>query len=143
MDFCRAKYQPFTLDAFDAGDNLVEVLGRLADHDGFRLMVRRDYGRVRLFTRNGHDCAGRYPALVAAALPAPSILIDGEAVVADAQGCCLVGAAAGPRARSRRSQSAFDLLELDGKDLRVLPLEKAQGRAQGPAQAGAVRPGAQ
>ena len=26
-------------------------------HDGFRLMVRRDGDRVRLFTRNGHDWA--------------------------------------------------------------------------------------
>jgi ATP-dependent DNA ligase len=27
-------------------------------HDGFRLMVQRAGGRVRLFTRNGHDWAG-------------------------------------------------------------------------------------
>jgi ATP-dependent DNA ligase len=26
-------------------------------HDGFRLMVRRDGARVRLFTRNGYDWA--------------------------------------------------------------------------------------
>ena len=37
-------------------------------HDGYRLMVRRDDGRVRCFTRNGHDWADRFPAIVDAAL---------------------------------------------------------------------------
>jgi ATP-dependent DNA ligase len=51
-------------------------------HDGYRLMVRRDGARVRCFTRNGHDWADRFPAIVEAAarLQAPSFLIDGEAV---------------------------------------------------------------
>ena len=33
-------------------------------HDGYRLMVRRDGARVRCFTRNGHDWADRFPAIV-------------------------------------------------------------------------------
>ena len=37
-------------------------------HDGYRLMVRRDGSRVRCFTRNGHDWANRFPAIVDAAL---------------------------------------------------------------------------
>ena len=51
-------------------------------HDGYRLMVRRDGARVRCFTRNGHDGADRFPAIVDAAqrLKAQSFLIDGEAV---------------------------------------------------------------
>jgi bifunctional non-homologous end joining protein LigD len=32
--------------------------------DGYRLMVRRDGLRVRCFTRNGHDWADRFPAIV-------------------------------------------------------------------------------
>jgi bifunctional non-homologous end joining protein LigD len=53
-------------------------------HDGYRLMVRRDGARVRCFTRNGHDWADRFPAIVEAALriKAASFLIDGEAVIA-------------------------------------------------------------
>ena len=52
-------------------------------HDGYRLMVRRDGLRVRCFTRNGHDWADRFPAIVYAALriKAASFLIDGEAVI--------------------------------------------------------------
>src|ERR1700738_2261929 len=33
-------------------------------HDGYRLMLRRDGARVRCFTRNGHDWADRFPAIV-------------------------------------------------------------------------------
>ena len=57
-------------------------------HDGFRMMVRRDGDRVRAFTRNGNNWAARYPAKTAAAarVPPRSFLIDGEVVVADAQG---------------------------------------------------------
>jgi bifunctional non-homologous end joining protein LigD len=36
-------------------------------HDGYRLMLRRDGSRVRCFTRNGHDWADRFPAIVDAA----------------------------------------------------------------------------
>jgi len=53
-------------------------------HEGYRLMVRRDGSRVRCFTRNGHDWADRFPAIVDAAsrIQASSFLIDGEAVIA-------------------------------------------------------------
>jgi ATP-dependent DNA ligase len=36
-------------------------------HDGFRMIVARDGDRVRLFTRNGHDWANRYPRIVESA----------------------------------------------------------------------------
>jgi bifunctional non-homologous end joining protein LigD len=57
-------------------------------HDGFRLMVRREGSRVRLFTRGGHDWADRFPAVVGAAsrLRATSLLIDGEAVICGEDG---------------------------------------------------------
>jgi bifunctional non-homologous end joining protein LigD len=49
-------------------------------HDGYRLMVRRDGPRVRCFTRNGHDWADHFLAIVEAAarFKAQSFLIDGE-----------------------------------------------------------------
>lgn len=37
-------------------------------HDGYRLMVQRDGARVRCFTRNGHDWADRFSAIVEAAI---------------------------------------------------------------------------
>ena len=53
-------------------------------HDGYRVIVRRDGGRVRCFTRNGHDWADRFRAIVDAALrlKASSFLLDGEVVIA-------------------------------------------------------------
>jgi len=94
-------------------------------HDGFRLMARRDSVGIRLLTRNGHDWADRYPAIVEAvkALRARSCLLDGEAVVCDESGLAVF-----ERLRYRRADHsvllfAFDLLELDGQDLRREPLE--------------------
>ena len=51
-------------------------------HDGYRLMVRRNGDRVRLFTRHGYDWTERYPriAKAMAGLKVTSALIDGEAV---------------------------------------------------------------
>jgi bifunctional non-homologous end joining protein LigD len=51
-------------------------------HDGYRLMVHRDVLRVRCFTRNGHDWADRFPAIVDAPrrIKTQSFLID-EAVI--------------------------------------------------------------
>jgi hypothetical protein len=84
---------------------------------------------VRCFTRNGHDWADRFPAIVDAAhrIKAQSLLIDGEAVIT---------AMTGPdfhalRSRSRGSETvlyAFDLIEHDGDDLRNLPLIERKRR---------------
>ena len=85
------------------------------------MMVRRDPAGVRLITRNGHDWSGRFPLIAEAAgmLRARSFLIDGEAVACDGDG--------GPAALRRQDGQvflfAFDLLELDGRDMRREPLE--------------------
>src|SRR5262245_12887170 len=89
------------------------------------MMVRRDSAGVRLLTRNANDWTDRYPliAAAAAALKARSFLIDGEAVACDGDGMPSFD-----RLRYRRADGtvflfAFDLLELDGVDLRQEPLE--------------------
>jgi bifunctional non-homologous end joining protein LigD len=94
-------------------------------HDGFRLMVRRDGAGIRLLTRNGYDWAPRYPLSIEA-VNAPKVrscLLDGEAVACDDNGLAVF-----ERLRHRRDDHsvflfAFDLLELDGQDLRREPLE--------------------
>src|SRR5262245_49768184 len=94
-------------------------------HDSFRMMVRRDAVGVRLLTRRGNDWTQRYPLIAAAvgALRVRSCLIDGEAVA-----CGDDGLPTFDRLRYRRADAsvflfAFDLLELDGRDLRREPLE--------------------
>jgi ATP-dependent DNA ligase len=94
-------------------------------HDGFRLMARRDAASVRLLTRNGIDWAARYPQIseAATALQVRSFLLDGEAVACGGDGMPVFD-----RLRYRRQDGAvflfaFDLLELNGQDLRREPIE--------------------
>src|SRR3977135_1717225 len=63
-------------------------------HDGYLLIVRREGEAVRLFTGRGYDCTERYPAIAAAAakLRAKSFTLDGEAVVAGADGVAVFDA---------------------------------------------------
>src|SRR5712664_2785942 len=63
------------------------------NHDGYRLIVRRDGPIVRLYTRNAYDWTVRLPAIAAAAgrIKAKSFTIDGEALdraTASHRGCC-------------------------------------------------------
>jgi bifunctional non-homologous end joining protein LigD len=99
-------------------------------HDGYRLIARRDGERVRLFTRRGYDWTERFPAIATAAakLRAKSFTLDGEAVI-----CGPDGIAAFDELHSRRRLGeailyAFDLLELNGEDLRPLPFSKRKLR---------------
>jgi bifunctional non-homologous end joining protein LigD len=93
-------------------------------HDGYRLQVRRDGEAVRLFTRRGYDWSGRYPAIAstAAKLRATSFTLDGEAVVCGSNGIAIFDALHRHGTVSEAMLYAFDLLELDGEDLRALPL---------------------
>jgi ATP-dependent DNA ligase len=98
-------------------------------HDGYRLIVWRRMDRVRLFTRRGYDWSDRYPLVVATAEAlTQDATIDGELVVCDRSGIadfeCL---------HSREHDRvaflyAFDLLELDGVDVRPLALAERKDR---------------
>jgi ATP-dependent DNA ligase len=57
-------------------------------------------------------------------LPVRSCLIDGEAIVCDENGLAVYELICRDDAGERAVLSAFDLLELDGKDLRRKPIEK-------------------
>jgi bifunctional non-homologous end joining protein LigD len=93
-------------------------------HDGYRLQVRRDGATVRLFTRRGYDWTERYPAIAAAALEVggQSFTLDGEAVVCGADGIAIFDALHRRGTVQEALLQAFDLLELDGTDLRPMPL---------------------
>lgn len=93
-------------------------------HDGYRIIARRDQGGVRLITRKGHDFTARFPlaAAAVAALPARSFLIDGEAIACDDNGLAVFEMI---RHHHREVElCAFDLLELDGEDLRSSAIEE-------------------
>jgi bifunctional non-homologous end joining protein LigD len=95
-------------------------------HDGFRMLVRRDGTGVRLLTRNGHDWTGRFPLIAKAALALrlTSCLIDGEVVACDGDGLPVFDRLRYRRDDRRAFLYAFDLLELNGDDLRREPIER-------------------
>src|SRR3954468_4704618 len=57
-------------------------------HDGWRILARKDAGRVRLWSRNRRDWSIAFPGIVAAlaALPVKSCILDAEAVAHNEQG---------------------------------------------------------
>jgi len=97
-------------------------------HDGYRCQVLLERGQVRVFTRNGHDWTDRYPSIVLAAanLRCKSAIIDGEAIVQNGEGASDFEALS--VAMRWRPNSiilyAFDIMHLNGRDLRRLPLSE-------------------
>ena len=95
-------------------------------HDGFRILARRGPAGVRLITRNGNDFTHRFPFIEMAikSLPVRSCLIDGEAIVCDENGLAVFELIRRRGALASAVLCAFDLLELDGQDLRHQPIEE-------------------
>jgi bifunctional non-homologous end joining protein LigD len=98
-------------------------------HDGFRIMARRDSAGVRLITRHGNDFTARFPMAVEAvtALSARSFLLDGEAIVTNERGLAVFDLIRHQRHGDDAVLIAFDMIELDGEDLRRTPIEFRKG----------------
>jgi len=94
-------------------------------HDGFRIIARKDGERVRLYSRPGNDFTHRFPLIVDALsrLRSRSCIIDGEAVACDDDGIASFDLVRHHRANDSVFLYAFDLIELNGDDLRRDPLE--------------------
>jgi bifunctional non-homologous end joining protein LigD len=94
-------------------------------HDGYRMMVRRDAAGVRLLTRGGYDWASRFPLVAEAVnmLPVKSCLLDGELVACNEARLSVFAILRRREAERSAFLYAFDLIELDGRDLRREPIE--------------------
>jgi bifunctional non-homologous end joining protein LigD len=102
-----------------AGDGWIHEI----KHDGYRLLALRSGARVRLLTRNGFEWTERFPRIVAAieALDVKSCIIDGEAICIGQGGLAdfeLLRGGLEPVV-----MCAFDILKIDGDDLRWETLE--------------------
>jgi bifunctional non-homologous end joining protein LigD len=95
-------------------------------HDGFRILARRNTSGVRLYTRNGYNFADRFPKIVEAivSLPVQSCFIDGEAIVVDESGLSVFELIRYRQHDHAAVLCAFDLIELNGKDMRGSPIEE-------------------
>jgi len=98
--------------------------------DGFRVVAHVDHGVVTLRSRNGNDVTEAYPRVTAAlARIRHHAVLDGELVALDRQGRSrfqLLQEARKSGARLR--YCVFDLMYLDGRDLRRLPLVERKDR---------------
>ncbi|MBZ9859711.1 RNA ligase family protein [Mesorhizobium sp. CA12] len=95
--------------------------------DGYRTQVIKDAEGIRLFTKSGIDWTAKYKPLAAEAqgIEAASFIIEGETIVINEAG--LSDFHALRSAITRRPQDlylvAFDLLHLNGHDLRDMTLK--------------------
>ena len=104
-------------------------------HDGYRCQVLLERGYARVFTRNGYDWSDRYPSIAhaAAKLPCLSAIIDGEAIVQDKNGASDFDALSSAIRWHPDSVIlyAFDLMHLNGRDLRPKPLFERRALLKG------------
>ena len=93
-------------------------------HDGFRFLAVRHRKQVRVYSRGGHDWSERLPAIAKAlrALPVRSVVLDGEGVICGPDGRSEFDAMRACFSRQGAPGAflyAFDVLELDGRDMRT------------------------
>ena len=121
---------PTLVDEPPAGPGWVHEI----KHDGWRSELAINGDRVQAFTRRGIDYSRQFAPIVAEAkrLGCSSALIDGEIIVQDEQGRSDFGSLKGAMAgqQHRLIFYAFDLLHLDGEDLRRLPLLQRKAKLQ-------------
>ncbi|WP_352731920.1 RNA ligase family protein [Mesorhizobium sp. M0460] len=110
--------------------------------DGYRTQLIKDEDGIRVLTRRGYDWTERYQILAdqAAAIEADDFIIEGEAIVVDAAGRSDFHALQSAVSSSEPSQDyylvAFDLVHLNGHDLRNMPLEDRRDILEGMIEAG-------
>ena len=121
------------------GDPMLAIAGtHIADpaqwiyeikYDGYRLQACKAGDEVRLYTRRHNDWTDRFPpiARAIAGLPARECVLDGEACAVDDSGKpsfhALQQWLGGMTKQAAIGFAAFDLLWLDGRDLRREPIE--------------------
>jgi bifunctional non-homologous end joining protein LigD len=88
--------------------------------DGFRAIAVAGPGHASLYSRNGNDISRKYPTICAAlAAIKHAVVLDGELVALDAQGRSRFQLLQNAeRENTRLLYCVFDLLYLDGEDLR-------------------------
>jgi bifunctional non-homologous end joining protein LigD len=91
-------------------------------HDGYRLQIHVRDGRVRLYTINGANWSKRYSLIVRdAGRIEGSAIIDAEVVWLDSEGIAVFDALHSRVNDAKASACAFDLLMLNGEDIRRRP----------------------
>jgi bifunctional non-homologous end joining protein LigD len=99
--------------------------------DGYRMQLRVSRGEAKLRTRKGLDWTERFPHIQEAAAALPDCMLDGEVVALDEHGASSFAALQGAFSNGRDAALiyyAFDLIFLEGADLRRLALRDRKAR---------------
>src|SRR5215475_15988578 len=117
------------VDAAPDGDGWLHEI----KYDGYRMHARLERGAVKLLTRTGLDWTHKYPAIAraVAALDARQAYLDGELCGVGADGITsfnIVQLASDSGNASPLVFFLFDLLYIDGEDLRRRPLIERKER---------------
>jgi bifunctional non-homologous end joining protein LigD len=121
-DFVEPELATLVDEAPDGDEWLHEI-----KFDGYRVLCRIQGPDVTLRTRRANDWTSSFPSLARAArqLSVRDAILDGEVVVLDSRGISSFQALQNALGRGRERDVvffAFDLLALDGRDLRERPL---------------------
>jgi bifunctional non-homologous end joining protein LigD len=103
--------------------------------DGYRILAHLDHGQVKLLTREAHDWTARFKSCADAVrrLPAQRAFLDGEIAALREDGTSdfqLLQNSLREHAPTRLVYFVFDLLYLDGADLRATPLRQRKEKLQ-------------
>jgi bifunctional non-homologous end joining protein LigD len=117
------------VDAAPEGDQWLHEI----KFDGYRMHARFDRGAVKLLTRTGLDWTHKYPAIAAAvaSLDARQAYLDGELCGVGPDGVTsfsMIQLASDGGNAAALVFFLFDLLYLDGEDLRARPLIERKAR---------------
>jgi bifunctional non-homologous end joining protein LigD len=99
--------------------------------DGYRMQLRVEGGKAKLFTRKGLDWTGKFTAIAKAAAKLPDCILDGEVCALDHNGApdfAALQAALSDGKSDALIYFVFDLLFVEGEDLRPLPLSTRKAR---------------
>ena len=103
--------------------------------DGWRALALKGGSQARLLSRNEKDFGGKFPEIMesVAALDAQDVILDGEIVALDEKGRSsfqLLQAYDIGQERPPIFFYAFDILQLNGHDLKTLPLAERKSKLQ-------------
>ncbi len=139
IDLMLAVWPPMKADLADASE-IGAGWSIEEKYDGFRAVaaiaappgtVGTTARRVALQSRRGLDLSARFPAVAAAlaSVPVAEAVLDGEVVALDGDGIARFQLLQGGGGTLR--YVVFDLLWIDGEDVRAKPLEDRRGRLRG------------
>ena len=98
--------------------------------DGYRVIARKDGEQVRLWARTTRDYSKAFTRIrdAVAALPVDSAVLDGEAIILRPDNTSDFEALRSRQGQAEAILVAYDIMEVDGQDVRPEPLEERRKR---------------